>query len=63
MKERIAKLLGRLEEVEGLLGQPDVVQDKNRYRELTQEHSYLSSIKEFSSRLNTFSRQLKESLY
>ncbi len=61
MEERIAKLLGRLEEVEGLLGQPDVVQDKNRYRELTQEHSYLSSIKELSLRLNTFSSQLKES--
>lgn len=61
VEARIADLLGRLEEVEGLLGQPDVVKDKDRYRSLTQEHSYLNSIKEVSTRLDSFTKQLSES--
>jgi peptide chain release factor 1 len=61
VEARIVTLLGRLEEVEVLLGQPDVVKDKDRYRSLTQEHSYLNSIKEVSARLASLKKQLAES--
>ncbi len=46
MKQRVSKLLVRLDEIEKLLGDPELVQDKKRYREVTQEHSYLSDIRE-----------------
>ncbi|MDX8431473.1 MAG: peptide chain release factor 1 [Candidatus Algichlamydia australiensis] len=46
MKDRISKLLTRLDEVEKLLGDPALPSDKKRYREVTQEHSYLSEIRE-----------------
>lgn len=41
MEERIRKLLQRLGEVEELLGDPEVVSDQKKFRELAQEHSYL----------------------
>lgn len=45
MENKAKKLIVRFEEVERLLGDPQVLSDKARYKELTQEHSYLSSIK------------------
>lgn len=45
MKEKVIRLLQRLEEVEQLLGQPETLSDQTSYRALTQEHAYLSSIK------------------
>lgn len=46
MEKRVHKLLARLEEVEKLLGNPDILTDKKEYRKITQEHSYLSDISE-----------------
>jgi len=46
LQEKVAKLLGRLTELEELLGKPDVLSDQTRYRSLTQEHSHLSELKE-----------------
>ncbi|MCB1118511.1 MAG: peptide chain release factor 1 [Chlamydiia bacterium] len=45
MEQRVKQLLGRLEEVETLLGDPAVVQDQARYKKLTREHSYLNDVK------------------
>lgn len=60
MEERVRKLLHRLEEVEALLGDPEVVRDQDAYRRLTQEHAYLGRVREVSDRLKTFQRQLEE---
>ena len=46
MLERVRKLLDRLAVVEADLGKPELLADKKTYREITQEHAYLSQIKE-----------------
>lgn len=45
MKNKILHLISRLPELEEQLGHPDVFKDQKKYRELTQEHSYLSELK------------------
>lgn len=45
MQEQMRKLLSRFEQVEELLAQADISNQK-RYQELAQEHSYLSEIKD-----------------
>jgi len=46
VEQKIQKLLLRFEEVEKALGDPEALSDKKKYKELTQEHSYLSELKE-----------------
>ena len=46
MEQRVKQLLSKLGELEQKLGQPDVVQDQKEFKKLTQEHSYLSELKE-----------------
>lgn len=60
MQERILKLLSRLEQVEDLLGRPDVLSNQKEYRELTQEHAYLSEIKEAWNSLQALQKQKEE---
>lgn len=60
MKEKVLKLLARLQEVEELLGHPETLLDQKRYRELTQEHSQLSTLKETWDRLRSAEKQLGE---
>ncbi len=60
MDEQIRKLLKRFEKVEELLGQADVLVDQKQYRELTQEHSYLSEIKEQWQQCERLKRQLED---
>lgn len=60
MDEQIRKLLQRFEKVEELLGQADVLADQKRYRELAQEHAYLSEIKEQWQKIERLKRQLEE---
>jgi peptide chain release factor 1 len=60
MDEQIRKLLKRFEKVEELLGQADVLADQKQYRELAQEHSYLSEIKEQWRQYESLKRQLEE---
>lgn len=60
MEQRIAKLLKRFEEVEKLLGQPATLSDQKVYKGLTQEHSYLSAIKEEWEHYQKLQYQLKE---
>ncbi len=45
MKERVLRLIARLQEIEDELGLPTVFSDQKRYRELTQEHAQLSELK------------------
>ena len=60
MEERISKLLRRYEEVEQLLGHPGVLADQKQYRMLTQEHAYLSQIKEMTDSLEHCKKQVQE---
>ncbi|MBI5345598.1 MAG: peptide chain release factor 1 [Chlamydiae bacterium] len=55
MEDKIQRLLKRLSEVEQLLGEPESFVDQKRYKELNQEHAYLSELKDlwlFYKRLN-----------
>lgn len=60
MNERIRKLLERLEKVEELLGQPEVLADQKQFRALAQEHSYLVEVKEAWQRLLQVQKELEE---
>lgn len=54
------QLLSRLEKVEDLLGQPGVLSNQKEYRSLTQEHAYLSELKEVWSKMAETESQLQE---
>jgi peptide chain release factor 1 len=60
MERRIRELLERFEKVEELLGHPDVLANQKQYRELTQEHSYLSEVKEVWGKIQETEKQLEE---
>lgn len=60
MEEKILDLLKRFVEVEGLLGQSEVLADQKRYKELAQEHAYLSEVKEQWDLSSSLEQQLKE---
>lgn len=60
MEKRVRELLERLEKVEGLLGMPETLGNQKEYRELTQEHSYLSEIKEVWEKIERQKKQLDD---
>ena len=60
MHAKVQELLKRLQEVEALLGQPDIFSDQKAYRELTQEHAQLSQLKEKWDLLQSVEKQLEE---
>jgi len=60
MEERIRKLLERFQQVEGLLGEPESIQDQKQFRELGQEHARLFEIKEVWTKLKRINNQLDE---
>jgi len=60
VKERVRKLLDRFDEVEGLLGQPDVASDPDKYRTLAKEHSYLSEIRDEWQKVQETEKQLHD---
>jgi peptide chain release factor 1 len=60
MDEQIRKLLKRFAKVEELLGHADVLADQKQYRELAQEHSYLTEVKECWQRCESLKKQLEE---
>jgi peptide chain release factor 1 len=41
---KLTQLAARLEELDGLLGAPDVTRDLNRYRALSREHAEIAPI-------------------
>ncbi len=61
MKEKVLQLLTRLHELEEQLASPEAFQDPKAYRELTQEHSYLSEIKATSLEIDQTEKNLEES--
>lgn len=60
MKDKILQLLERLGDVEKALGDPNVVQDQEKFRQLTQEHSRLSDIQSFWNELQEAEAQLSD---
>ncbi|MBT3394265.1 MAG: peptide chain release factor 1 [Waddliaceae bacterium] len=60
MKEKIQRLLGRCAEVEEILGDPEVFSDNKRYKALTQEHSYLSDIKDLWEQIESETKGLAD---
>lgn len=60
MEERIVKLLERFQQVEELLGHPESIQDQKQFRELGQEHAYLTEVRDVWTRLKILQKQLEE---
>ncbi len=60
MEKKIERFLSRLKEVEEALSRPEIFNDQKVYRELTQEHSYLNSIKEVALPLRKAQTELQE---
>ncbi len=60
MNEQVRKLLKRFEKVEELLGHSDLLADQKQYRELAQEHAYLTEVKEHWQRCVNLEKQLEE---
>ena len=59
MEQKLHGLLSRFEEVEAALGAPDVHSDQKRFRELSQEHSYLSELKDVYEQFQTSKKDLE----
>ncbi|NGX50548.1 MAG: Peptide chain release factor 1 [Chlamydiae bacterium] len=59
MEEKIQKLLLRCDEVEKALSDPEALSDKKKYKELSQEHSYLAEVKEIYLRLQSAKKELQ----
>lgn len=57
---KVRRLLARLEEVETLLGQPDVVSDPKRFKPLGQEHAQLTQLKDVWDKLQRAEKELAE---
>jgi peptide chain release factor 1 len=60
MEKKITAMLARLHELEALLGTPDVFSDQKRYRALTQEHSYLTEVKQVWDSIQRSLLQIKD---
>lgn len=60
MIEKVERLLRRLSEIEVELGLPTALDDQKRYRQLSQEHSQLSELKEVWEKLLLAQKQLEE---
>lgn len=60
MDKKITELLARLSVVEAEMIDPEAAADQKRYRALTQEHSYLSSISHLWEKLQVARRRLEE---
>lgn len=61
MEQKLQGLLSRFEEVEAALGAPDIYSDQKRFKELSQEHSYLSELKDVYEQLQTRKKDLENS--
>ena len=59
-KKRVLALIARFNQVEEALGHPDVFEDKSAYKTLTQEHAYLSDVKQLWEVLQQAERELAD---
>ena len=60
MKDKIEKLLQKLNDIENQLGDVSVMADQKRYRELTQEHARLQHLRELWQQYNRLAKELPE---
>lgn len=60
MDKKVAQFLSRLSEVEEALAQPDAFADPKKYKELTQEHSFLFKLKAAWEELTKHRKQLED---
>lgn len=60
MENKIKALLSRLSEVEAVLGHPEIFNQQKKYRELTQEHSYLLEIKSLWDQIQSCAQQIQD---
>jgi len=60
MKEKIQKLLKKFHDVEKSLGDPGIHLDQKKFKELTQQHSYLLGIKDTFEKLEKLEKQLQD---
>ena len=60
LQAKVQQLLEKLQQVEELLGLPDIISDQKRYRQLSQEHSQLSELKEVWDLFISAQKQLEE---
>ena len=60
MEQKVRKLLSRLEEVEGLLGQPTITSDQKRFRALAQEHAQIMELKNCWEKLQKLQEHLSD---
>lgn len=56
IEQRVLKLLSGLDEVERQLGDPSVMSDQKAFKKLSQEHAYLSELKEIWSTFETLKK-------
>ncbi|NBO23748.1 MAG: peptide chain release factor 1 [Chlamydiae bacterium] len=60
MQDKILQLLKRFHEVEAELGLPDCLSNQKRYKELAQEHAYLTEVKEVYEAYQKTAKSLSE---
>ncbi len=60
IEKKVQQLLMRLAEVEETLGNPAIFNDQKKYREITQEHSYLSEVKHRWTKLKRAESELQD---
>lgn len=60
IEKKIHQCLLRLSEVEETLGYPDIFNDQKKYRELTQEHSYLTEVRTAWESLKRSEKELSD---
>lgn len=60
MEKKILELIAKLDKVEEELGNPEVHQDQKRYKELSQQHSYLLSIRESFEKVQKMEKEIDE---
>jgi len=60
MEKAVRKILSRFAETEAQLGTPEVFENQRKYRELAQEHAYLSEVKSAWENLEKQQKQLDD---
>lgn len=60
MEKKIQQLIARLAEVEEKLGHPEAFNDQKKYRELTQEHSYLVDVTGTWKQITSAHKQIQD---
>lgn len=60
IEQKMAKLLSRFAECEDAMSRPDIYSDQKAYRQLSQEHAYLTQVKTLWEEIQQIQKQLKE---